>query len=158
MIEHFNILENFPKSIPYAFWGLIFVVVGINKIIGKINNKSNSSIHSITYLSVFTGFAVIYTIILSYTIIGEYFKLRNIVINNEYSTVEGKVTDFLPMPFEGHQKEYFIVNGVEFSYSDFEITAGFNNSKSHGGPIDLGKYVKIYYYENHILRLWVGYD
>ena len=158
MVEYFNILDNFPKSIPYAFWGLIFIVVGIKLIISKLNSKPNSSRHSIAYLSIFTGIAIVYTIISSYTIIGEYFKLRNIMLNNEYSVVEGKVTDFLPMPPEGHQKEYFIVNGVEFSYSDYEITAGFNNTKSHGGPIDLGKYVKIYYYENHILRLWVGYD
>ena len=57
------------------------------------------------------------------------------MLNNEYSIVEGIVTGFTPMPFEGHQREVFQVEGITFSYSDFEPTAGFNHSKSHGGPM-----------------------
>jgi len=60
------------------------------------------------------------------------------------------------MPYTGHQDETFTVNGVRFSYSDFGVTCGFNNSASHGGPIREGLQVRIHYVGNAILRLEVA--
>ena len=61
------------------------------------------------------------------------------------------------MPYEGHATEHFVVNGVRFEYSDFEVTSGFNNTSSHGGPVRQGLYVRIHYIErnskNVILKL-----
>ena len=76
--------------------------------------------------------------------------------NNKYKEVEGYVENFDPMPYGGHKNESFTVNDVKFEYSDFTVTVGFNNTKSHGGPIDSGKYVRIRYYNGRILqRLYI---
>ncbi len=66
------------------------------------------------------------------------------------------------MPEGGHADEHFLVNGVSFSYSDYEISAGFNNTSSHGGPIHEGLPVHIWYRDigngrnNEILRLEIA--
>lgn len=73
--------------------------------------------------------------------------------NGRFSIVEGRVKDFVPMPFSGHAYEQFSVNGVHFSYSDFEIHPCFNNTSSHGGPIREEKWVRLSYEGNCILRI-----
>lgn len=73
----------------------------------------------------------------------------------EYDVVEGSVENFNPMPYGGHQQESFTVEGVKFSYSDFSISPGFNNTKSHGGPIRKGLRVKVSHIDNVILKLEV---
>ena len=61
------------------------------------------------------------------------------------AVVSGKVENFTPMPKSGHAQETFTVSGVKFGFSDFQITGGFNNTSSHGGPIYLGRNVRICY-------------
>ena len=64
----------------------------------------------------------------------------------EYQIVEGYVENFVPMPYEGHADESFEINGVKFSYSDYNIHPGYNNTKSHGGVIkENGQHLKIGY-------------
>ena len=70
--------------------------------------------------------------------------------------IEGTVSQFIPMPYTGHAMESFVVHGVRFAYSDYVITAGFNNTSSHGGPIREGLPVRIWYRGNEILRLDVA--
>ena len=82
-----------------------------------------------------------------------YRRAVNAVRNHRAQVIEGVVTDFKPMPYTGHAMESFAVNGVRFEYSDFVITAGFNNTSSHGGPIREGLPVKIWYSGGEILRL-----
>jgi hypothetical protein len=60
------------------------------------------------------------------------------------------------MPREGHADESFVVGGRRFSYSDYSVTPGFNNTRSHGGPIDNGVYVRITHRGNTILRLEIA--
>jgi hypothetical protein len=73
-----------------------------------------------------------------------------------YNVVEGRVTNFDPMPYQGHKNESFDVNGQHFSYSDFIETAGFHNAASRGGPIRDGLYVRVSHIGNLILRLEVA--
>jgi hypothetical protein len=89
------------------------------------------------------------------TTLREYVTLHQAYKNGQYSVVEGRVENFRPMPYEGHQQECFSVYYTRFCYSDFERTAGFNNAASHGGPIRLGLPVKVAYVDNHILRIEV---
>lgn len=74
--------------------------------------------------------------------------------------VEGRVVAFRPAPAEGHQNETFVVTGVPFSYSDYVITGGFNQTRSHGGPIREGLRVRITYVRsragNIVVRLEVA--
>jgi hypothetical protein len=80
---------------------------------------------------------------------------RNVASRN-CEIVEGLVDHFHPMPAEGHDMEHFDVRGVEFSYSDYVVTAGFNNTASHGGPIREGLPVRICYRDGEILRLAIA--
>ena len=77
----------------------------------------------------------------------------------DYYEAEGLVTDFDPMPSEGHKNECFSVQAVHFCYSDYMILPGFHNAASHGGPIRTGLQVRIAYRtfneQNTILRLEV---
>jgi hypothetical protein len=84
----------------------------------------------------------------------------------DYKTVEGSVTEFDPMPFEGHKEECFTVQTTRFCYSDYRIEPGFRNTTSHGGPIRTGLPVRIAYTttvppavpRNMILRIEVAED
>jgi hypothetical protein len=72
--------------------------------------------------------------------------------------VEGKVVQFSPMPYTGHAMERFCVSDTEacFSYSDYEVTPGFNRTTAHGGPIQAGLPVRVTYKDNTILKLEVA--
>jgi hypothetical protein len=70
--------------------------------------------------------------------------------------VEGRVRDFVPMPWSGHAHECFRVAETTFCYSDFEVTPGFNNARSHGGPIREGLQVRIHHVDSVIARLEVA--
>lgn len=72
---------------------------------------------------------------------------------SQQQVVEGRVEYFTPMPYEGKALESFSVRGVKFEYSDFVLTSGFNNTASHGGPIQEGLQVRIHYVDNIILKL-----
>lgn len=87
-----------------------------------------------------------------------YARTREAYARGDYSVVEGKVTDFHPMPYSGHQNETFSVNGVQFSYSDYGISPCFNNTASHGGPIRLGQNVRVAYSGDCILKLEIKAD
>jgi hypothetical protein len=76
---------------------------------------------------------------------GEYASLRSDYRKGRFSVVEGKITNFHPMPYEGHQEECFSVLTETFCYSDYVITGGFNNTASHGGPIREGLPVRVSY-------------
>jgi hypothetical protein len=76
----------------------------------------------------------------------------------QYSIVEGIVTDFHPMPYEGHDDECFTVEAQRFCYSDYVITSGFHNAASHGGPIRSGIHVRVGYLGPTILRLQIRKD
>jgi hypothetical protein len=70
---------------------------------------------------------------------------RTILAQNKAYVVEGVIEQFHPMPKSGHDTERFIVDGVEFAYSDYFSTPAFNNTRSHGGPLHEGLMVRIYF-------------
>jgi hypothetical protein len=71
------------------------------------------------------------------------------------SIIEGRVADFVPMPYGGHSEEQFTVSGLRFSYSDYILVPCFNNTSSHGGPIREGLWVRLSYRGNCILKIEV---
>lgn len=52
----------------------------------------------------------------------------------------------------------FTVKAQRFCYSDYEVTPGFHNAASHGGPIRAGIHVRIAYLGPAILRLQIRQD
>jgi hypothetical protein len=49
------------------------------------------------------------------------------------------------MPSGGHDTERFDVAGVHFEYSHWNVSQGFNQDVTAGGPIREGLYVRIHY-------------
>lgn len=101
----------------------------------------------------FVGFAIFWTVTSFAATFGDYRRAVSAMQNNRAEVVEGVVTQFKPMPYTGHAMESFLVQGVKFEYSDYIITAGFNTTTSHGGPIREGLPVKIWHLGGEILRL-----
>ena len=110
--------------------------------------------------SFFLGFSLIFILVTSPIIRPGFWKTKEVLRDKTYSIVEGKVENFDPMPEGGHKRESFTINGVEFNYSDFDLSVwGFNNAASHGGPINKnGQYLRIGYiwndyYERNVIVL-----
>ena len=109
----------------------------------------------------FLAFVVLWTVGAFWQTYTEHLRHAALVRQNECSIVEGRVENFVPMPYAGHAKESFSVSGVAFGYSDFDVTDAFNNTASHGGPVNANSYVRICYdpQDKAILRLEIrGYE
>ena len=153
MTEYYNVIDSGHKVLGFASTGLIGVVIGLTVLLFMFKLKIKGFKRGFMYF--WTGFAVLWTLGAGISTASEYFKSVSALKNGDYQQVEGIVKNFDPMPHSGHKNESFTVSGVFFEYSDFGPSAGFNNTKSHGGPIDEGKYVKIRYKDGLILQLWV---
>ncbi len=102
------------------------------------------------------GFSVLWVLITFYSTFSEYYTASRAYHAGSAHVDVGPVSNFVPMPQSGHADESFTVNGHEFHYSDFGITAGFNNTSSHGGPIQAGLLVRVTHVGNVIVRLEVA--
>jgi len=157
-ITVFNLADTGYRDWWFPAFGLIFVVIGV--ILPKLFDAGIFPNYQKQWMgnwfpSVFLGFAIFWTAITFISTLGAYLKDREALLSGKASYVEGVVTNFVPMPYQGHAQESFSVKGVPFNYSDYGVTAGFNNSSSHGGPIRQGLYVRIWYSGNDILKLQI---
>jgi hypothetical protein len=101
-------------------------------------------------------FSVIWTVGAGGTILGRDVNAKRALEAGDCETIEGRVEHFHPMPKSGHDMERFEVAGVKFEYSDYVLSAGFNNTASHGGPIYEGLPVRICHRDGAILRLEIA--
>jgi len=139
------------KSFDFSFHVAFLVVVALISTFAWLARRNRWFQWGTAYALAVTGL-ILFVVSLTGSVI-EYKQLHHAYNSGRYSLVEGLVDNFSPMPFEGHQAECFAVNGVRFCYSDYDRTAGFNQTSSHGGPIRQGVRVRIAYLGNHILRL-----
>ena len=102
---------------------------------------------------VMLAFSLLWTATAFAATYAEYRSLLSAYETGSYDVVEGRVDDFVPMPRDRRPNESFSVNGVKFSYSDFHLSSGFNNTSSYGGAIAQGLYVRVYYIGGTIIRL-----
>ena len=141
----------------YQWWfpacGLIFVAIGgVLVWLGRAMNWQPSRRFAGYFM---IGFAFLWSELVFSTTFREYTALRSAYRRSQFSVVEGRVTNFRPMPYQGHQDECFSVQSQTFCYSDYAVTAGFSNSASHGGPIREGLPVRVSYIGTTIVRLEV---
>ena len=140
----------------FAFAGAIPLIVGIVIIIGKRRFKWKQP-H--WFMPIFAcGFGIIWLCTAGISVLHEDSQALTAYRQGDYQIVEGNVTDFHPMPYEGHQDECFSVEDKRFCYSDYTIGPGFKNTASHGGPIRSGLPVRIAYFGDAILRLEIPKD
>jgi hypothetical protein len=164
----YQVIFDFSQKAPDWSWiiyGCLFIVVGLIMTLAAkpVARSTQKPVIFVRIFGViFTTFAIIWTSIVAFSTAPEYQYYQAIMQQHRYQVVEGPVENFVPMPREGHATEHFTVQDIPFSYSDYSITAAFNNTSSHGGPIQAGLYVQIYYtpsypsgYDNAILRIAV---
>jgi len=159
----FDIAEAGYKSWSFAAYGLILVAVGAVLLLTHDRWPtlllpdwwSKPPRLSKGFVRVFFGFAVLWTVVSFAGTFFEYLSLKSAKDKGRAQVVEGRVINFIPMPAEGHAMEKFCVQDRCFEYSDFAITAGFNNTASHGGPIKEGLPVRVTYVGSAIVKLEV---
>jgi hypothetical protein len=150
------------QQVAYPGWwvfaiALFFISAGAVAFLAR-NNKKFSSRYRSSDLQrkVMPIFAIIFGLLgvgagwLNYS---NFAELRDAARNGKAEVVEGQVKEFVPMPYQGHANESFVVNGHRFSYSDYDLTKGFNQSQSHGGPIKEGLQVRIEHVDGKIIKL-----
>lgn len=153
----FEIASGGLGSLSFALPGLLFVGIGYLLIKNRERLSKNRPKWFVTAFSwFFFSFAVLWTLIAGLGIGVQQYQLRKSYAQGNFNIVEGAVENFDPMPYEGHKSETFTVDGVKFSYSDYQVTPGFNNATSHGGPIQEGLPVRISYIGNTIVKLEVA--
>ena len=166
-MSYHTVFEIIHKSYQWGFpaFGLIFVFLGILflKFYKLLIPKWKPSFlpswkpkQAKMFGWVFTVFSSVWTVGVFASTWSSYHQAIQAYKEGRYSTVEGVVQEFVPMPYTGHAEESFKVNGVKFTYSDYEVTPGFNNTSSHGGPIRAGLKVRIGHLGNTILKLEVS--
>ena len=157
----FDASQNGYSTWWFPAFGLFFVCLGalfvfapatMNRLLPRGPKGRFRTIFNWTFFV----FAVAWTLVNFVVTYQQYHKVVTALRNGQYSVVEGPVTDFVPMPYTGHAMVRFTVGGHRFSYSDYVVTSGYNNTASHGGPIREGLYVRVSYIGNLILRLEVA--
>jgi hypothetical protein len=144
---HFETVFDVAQA-GYRYWwlpafGLIFVAIGATTI--RLGERPHQGFGWGSLI-----FGLVWTLATLATTLSDYIAARRAPASGRVTISEGVVTDFRPMPAMGHTRESFIVGGRRFSYSDYVATPGFNNTRSHGGPIDNGLYVRVTHRGNTI--------
>ena len=147
-----NILFEATFEFEFAYLIPIFMLVFISlfPLIMKKYYENNDAKINYKVVRIFCGcafaFVALISIIAGVFQVNMFNKTVGAYNRGEYQIVEGYVENFDPMPYEGHANETFEINGVKFSYSDYNIHPGYNNTKSHGGVIkENGQHLKIGY-------------
>lgn len=154
----FDVSQQGYATAWFPAFGLIFVVIGallvfrpalmLRHMPSGIQGKARKGFSWFYFI-----FALLWTITSFLATYYEHNKAISDLRKGHFSVVEGRVSDFVPMPYTGHSQESFSVSRQRFSYSDFIVTSGFHNTASHGGPIREGLYVRVSHSGNLILRL-----
>lgn len=144
----------------FPAFGLIFVAMGVGLLLFRRRLPApwaQKPRYTKAFASVCLGFSVLWTLISGVGIFGSWWSAREALASGTAQVVEGPVEQFSAMPYTGHGSDHFVVNGVYFSYSDYEVTPGFNRTASHGGAVHGGEFVRIHYINqrggNVILKL-----
>ena len=147
----FEITDKGFGNILFAFSGIAFIIIWFLfvKTMNYLFRKKPNIIFSICVLV----FSILWTITALEHIVSSRLKYRKAYKDGSFKVVEGFVENFVPMPSYGNKLEKFSVDGVNFKYSDYQLSPGFNNSASNGGPIKKGLPVRISYINNVILKL-----
>ena len=155
MEEYTLVYDFFETRDTFDTSGLMMPLVGGIGLLYAIFKAKQKRTFAIVFLSVYTLFSLSLFLFSSIRAHKAYSKIEDLYKNNEFKTVEGVVSNYSPMKIKGHgSREFFFVDNVYFSYSDYIEIDGYNNSCVKGGAIcENGQYVKIAYYQGLNLSL-----
>jgi len=140
----------------FPAFGLIFLAIGVALVIFGRRRLWPVRRSWVAYFMV--AFSILWTSVAFVSSFSQYHDAQKAYREGRYAVVEGTVEHFQPMPYEGHSEECFSVKDDRFCYSDYTITAGFNQTASHGGPIREGLPIRIAYNNALILRIDIPAD
>jgi len=146
----FTVLQSKPPWQPHVIVLLIGVIGTIAALVAVMRYRQRKLIVGIVYAFFLLAAVTVYP---GSGIRDMYQRAQDAYRYGQYQTIDGVVTNFHPMPYSGHQNESFVINGIQFTYSDYVLVPCFNNTASHGGPIRDGIRVRIAYSGDCILRL-----
>ena len=151
----YDLLDRGYDGWPAVIQGLLSV--GIGTVLYFLRHRMRWPIQRIVFGYVWLAFSLLWTLSVGWGTIYTYHFLREAMLTNRVDVVSGPVRDFVPMPYHGHADERFCVQDECFQYSDFdESGGGFNNTRSHGGPIEEGLPVRVTHVGGTIVRLEVA--
>ena len=101
-----------------------------------------------------SGIGLAFSIVLAVGHYGEYHKAKKALETGDYQLSEGTVTDYVPMPPEGHSIESFKIGNTSFKYGSGWGSIVFKSEWNHG-YIRNGSQVRISYKGEDILRVEV---
>jgi hypothetical protein len=156
--------SNEPLRWNVPAFGLTFVVIGVFLWLTRDREPLwrsalwSNPVARRWFAALWLGFSAVFTITGSIGAFRAVLSARGALRDGTAAIVEGPVVDFHAMPYTGHDTERFTVRGVAFAYTDYAAnTGGFHHSRSHGGPLSEGVYVRIHYdgspWNARILRL-----
>lgn len=148
----FDVAQAGPRHLWFVALGALFLALGA--VLFVFRKRAMGVRKFLAY--VMLPFAALWTFCSLVSVGLGYSSLATALRSGRCQIVEGHVTQFRPMPKEGHALESFVVDGKRFEYSDFILTPGFNNTSSHGGPIREGLRVRIHYLGSDIARLEIA--
>jgi hypothetical protein len=134
-------------EVGFRYWYTIVILVSLTALFvagllfgGKVLPRG-----FVPWVTIFFGGGTLIFGIIAGSMYSDYSECRKARLSGNYKVLEGIVEQFDPMPAHGLKDESFVVKGVRFKYSDFELSAGFNNTASHGGPLREGLKIRIFY-------------
>ena len=135
---------------------VIFVAAALFLLIGWVLRQSdqrNTSPRRLMFQMV-GGVGILGALVFFASAFAEYHEASKLLAEYRYSTVEGVVSSFIPMPPGGHAVESFRINEVVFSYGSGWGSTYFN-SEWNGGAIHDGVHARITYRGADILNVEV---
>lgn len=86
--------------------------------------------------------------------VGAYLKLQS----GSYLIADGPIEKLVEQPWKGHRSSIFTVDGVRFSYYDYDVETDDGGAVIAEGCVREGKPARIFYSDGRILRIDLGYS
>ena len=159
-MDYVTVFDASRKGLDWTapLFGALFVVVGLRSLTARWSTPPYNRPFWRAFHVLFTLFGLGIATVIPVIQWTERRALVEALESGEANVAEGRVRDFVPMPWAGHAMECFTVDTTRFCYSDFILTPGFNNARSHGGPVHEGLNVRIHHVASRIARLEVAKD
>jgi hypothetical protein len=155
-MEYHTVFDVSQSGVQWLVPFLAAMGAGIFLLIGWVLRKSGERDQSLkgVFFQLIGGLGVLGAVGFLLASYSEYQQATRALSDRNYSTAEGIVTDFIPMPPGGHANESFRINGVSFSYGSGWGSTVFN-SDWNKGFIHNGTQARITYRGQDILRVEV---
>lgn len=150
-IEYYNLLNIGSSASTYFLGSLFLLIIGLISYFFR-NRVVRKFFKILPYFSFITSIIFLF---LFFTKSSEYNKYKKVILNREHKVVEGIVSELLPMEPGVREYEEITVNEMTFRYSDFQNRLGFKNTTYMNGPLYKGAQIRIFYYKDVILALWI---